>query len=86
MPAIQSKDLITSLEAGVPKTRARVAFTVAVTGVLLAKAWSQEGMVSIGTKIELIKANGNSQIKPATWAVSTFLTVNPMAAETQEKA
>ena len=43
-------------------------------------------IVSTGTKIELAKANGKTQIIPAVCAVSTFSTNRPMVAETQLKA
>ena len=45
---------------------------------------SQPDMVRTGTKTELMKTSGKTQIKPATWAVSTSLTTMPKNAETHE--
>src|SRR3989338_5053759 len=86
MPIIQTSDCQRLSPSGVQSIKARTALTVTVMGLILANASSHEGMVSMGTKIELAKTSGNTQINPATCAVSTFLTERPIAAETQEKA
>src|SRR3989338_5471497 len=73
---------------GLGETRrsARTTFTVIVTGFHFAKCCNQSGIDSTGTKTALAKTSGNTQMNPATCAVSVFLTTMPMQAETQEKA
>jgi hypothetical protein len=43
-----------------PWVRARTALTVTLMGWFRAKAWSQPGMVSMGTKAELAKISGKT--------------------------
>src|SRR5437868_14529244 len=86
IPIIQANDWIRLFSRGVFKMSALTELTVTVIGLIFAKAWSQSGMVSIGTKIELAKIRGNTQTNPATWAVSELFTSMPMVAEIQEKA
>src|ERR671927_1998570 len=43
-------------------------------------------MVATGTKAELAKMMGTTQVKPAAWADSGLATVNPMLAEISDRA
>jgi hypothetical protein len=62
------------------------AFTVTVAGWLLAKGWSQPGMVATGTRAELAKNRMNMGSTEASWAVWGSLTASPTVAYTQVKA
>ena len=53
---------------------------------MLAKACNHEGIVAIGTYRELAKTRGNTQIKPATCAVSVSFTDIPINTPTQVSA
>src|SRR3989344_5394982 len=55
-------------------------------GLCSAKTRKPCPMVSTGTKMELAKTKGKTQMNPADWTVSTFLAAKPMVAEIQEKA
>ena len=59
---------------------------VAVTGLTFAIAWSQSGIVSTGTKIELAKTSGKIATKPADCAASGPFATNPTYAKIQLSA
>ena len=61
-------------------------FAVSVTGLTLAMACSQSGMLATGTNTELAKTRGKMTTKPADWAASAPLTVSATNAKIQLKA
>ena len=63
-----------------------MASTTIVTGLALAKACSQPGMVKIGTNALLANVSGKTHTNPADWAASTLPTESPMTAEIHENA
>src|ERR1700747_1491170 len=85
-PAIEA--IAPPSEDGVPGTRAseRAAFAVSVTGLALANACSQIGMLAIGTNTELANTSGNRTTKPADWAASAPRTVRATKAKIQLSA
>src|SRR5579859_5370283 len=74
-------------DAGVPKSASeRAASAVTVTGLILAKACSQCGMVETGTNTELAKTSGKITTNPAVWAASAPRTVSATRAKIQLSA
>src|SRR4051812_40402028 len=71
---------------GTPSHSSRTALTVSVTGLTSAKACSQSGIESTGTKADDAKVSGNSQMKPADWATSALGTESPISAAIHENA
>jgi hypothetical protein len=64
----------------------RTASAASVTGLTLAKACSQPGILATGAKMLLAKTTGNAQVKPATSAVCVVFEMRPMKAAIQLKA
>ena len=56
---------------------ARTALTTRVTGLTSANACTTPGIEAVGTNAEEAKVSGKTQMKPADWAVSGFLTASP---------
>src|SRR5206468_8205603 len=74
-------------DPGVPKSASeRAASAVTVTGLIVANAWSQCGMVETGTNTELAKTSGKITTNPAVWAASAPRTVSATKAKIQLRA
>ena len=69
-----------------PRANALAASAVRVTGLTLANASSQAGMLLTGTNTELAKTNGKIATKPADWAASAPRTVSATKAKIQLSA
>src|SRR5260221_11673973 len=67
-------------DSGPPSASARIVSTTKVTGWFLANAWSQSGMVEIGTNAELTNVSGNSQISPNACTDSSSPMASPVKA------
>ncbi len=85
MPIDQTTAPQTSLPAGAPRKRARIALTTIVKGLTSAKACSAAGIDSTGTKAEETKVSGKMTMKPSDCEASGEDEVRPMKAKTQEK-
>src|SRR2546421_8248752 len=79
---------VAASEPGTPPTSAydRAVFAVSVTGLALAKACSQSGMVATGTKTELANTSGKMTTKPADCAASAPRTASATRAKIQLSA
>src|SRR5260370_7692124 len=75
-------------ELGTPPTSAydRAVSAVSVTGLTLATACSQPGMLATGTKTELANTRGKMTTKPADCAPPAPRTLNPTKPNTQLSA
>src|SRR5436190_1955280 len=84
-PAIQAA--APPSDAGAPVSAyERAASAVSVTGLALANAWSQSGMVETGTNTELANTSGNTTTNPADCAASAPGTVRATKAKIQLSA
>src|SRR3954467_15034683 len=85
-PPIQAA--VAPCELGTPPTSAndRAVFAVSVTGLPLATACSQSGIVETGTNTELANTSGKMTTKPADCAASAPGTANATKAKIQLSA
>ena len=86
MPTSQAMAFHRGVSIEPPRAIPRMASITNVIGWLLAKAWSQPGMVEIGTKAELRNVTGNSQIRPNACTDSSSPMARPVNAAIRQQA
>src|SRR5688572_15457438 len=86
MPIVQRKATQTSVLAGAPCQRCRIASTIVVNGFASANASSAAGIDSTGTKAEEMKVSGKIVMNPNAFAASGVEETIPMYANTHENA
>lgn len=63
----------------------RVASESSVTGLMLTNAWSQPGIVLVGTRALLTNVSGNNVVMPKSWTFSGSAAHTPTNTDTHEK-